>query len=359
MQNTARVLIDLSALRDNLSVARTLSPHSRIMAMIKADAYGHGLIPTAEALNSADGFAVARLHEALLLRKAGISKRILLLGTLLDRADLATCSKHDVDVTAHDGLTVECIVAQARRTPLRVWLKLDSGMHRVGLTPETFVQADRALSGHSGISELVHMTHFSHADDITTVMMERQLSCFWACHKACSEAKVSLANSAALISRPETHADWVRPGIMLYGDNPLAAHHPVLLRPAMTVRAHVIAIRRIGSGESVGYSGRWTSSRPSLIGTIGIGYGDGYPRHAQNGTPVRINGRLVPLVGRVCMDSITVDLTDCEHVSIGDEATLWGHELPVATVANHANTISYELLTSITQRVNREYIDHP
>lgn len=166
---------------------------------------------------------------------------------------------------------------------------------------------------------------------------------------------VSLANSAALMARPETQADWVRPGILLYGDNPLGAQHPLPLQAAMTLRAQIIALREIGTGESVGYNERWTSARPSQIATVGIGYGDGYPRHAPNGTPVWISGQLAPLVGQVSMDSLTVDVTDCEHAAVGDEAILWGPELPAATIAECADTISYQLYTSLHQRVSREF----
>jgi alanine racemase len=353
MQTTAYARIDLAAMHHNLRVVRGLCPTSRIMAMVKADAYGHGLIPVTRALEAADGFGVARLQEAVALRKAGITHRILLLGTLLNEIDLATCSEQHIDITAHDELSVACIVAQARRRPVCVWLKLDSGMHRIGLTPRAFIEADRVLSQHPGIVELIHMTHFSNAGERAAT--DQQLCCFWDCHNANATAKVSLANSAALLSRPDTHADWVRPGILLYGGNPLAASHLVPLRTAMTVRASVIAIREVGAGQSVGYNGLWTSARRSRVGTLGIGYGDGYPRHARNGTPVWINGCLTPLVGQVSMDSLTVDLTDCERVSVGDEAILWGPELPAAVIAECANTISYQLFTSLNPRVIREY----
>lgn len=357
MRNTVIARIDLTALRDNLMTVRRLCPHSRIMAMVKADAYGHGLLQVGRALSAADGLAVARLQEALLLRKSGIAQRILLLATLLDTSDLAMCAEQHIDVTAHDEPSVACIAAQARRTPLRVWLKLDSGMHRVGLSPDAFVKADRLLSGHPGVLELIHMTHFSSAGDDESQAMEQQMSCFWRCHEASSKAKVSMANSAALIARRETHADWVRPGIMLYGANPLGADHQLSLRAAMTLSARIIAVREIGIGESVGYNGRWTSARRSRIGTVGIGYGDGYPRHARNGTPVWINGHLAPLVGQVSMDSFAVDLTDCRHVAAGDEAVVWGPELSAITVADCASTISYQLFTSLQRRVTREYVD--
>ncbi len=356
MLNTASVHIDLNAIRENLAVVRSLCPHSRILAMVKADAYGHGIVPVAKALAAADGLAVAHLGEARLLRGAGITQRLLLLATLLDQAELTWCSNQSVDVTAHDQSSVAAIAAVARHAPLRVWLKLDSGMHRIGLDPDAFVEADRLLSRHAGVSELVHMTHFANAGDPDSVAMESQLSCFRQCHQVNLAAQVSLANSAALVSRPETRADWVRPGIMLYGDNPVAARQTLPLRAAMTLRAHIVAIRSIAAHESVGYDARWTSARPSRVATVGIGYGDGYPRHAANGTPVWIDGQLAPVVGTISMDSIGVDVTDCERAAVGGVVTLWGAELPAATVARHAGTISYQLFTALSQRVNREFL---
>lgn len=327
------------------------------MAMIKADAYGHGLLRVARTLENVEGLAVARLQEALVLRRAGIRQRILLLSTLLSSSELAMCSERHIDVTAHDSESVARIAAQARETPIRVWLKLDSGMHRAGLHPEAFVEADRLLSSHPGVVDLVHMTHFSHATDPMSTTMEQQIARFRDVHRASSAAETSLANSAALIARYDTHADWVRPGITLYGCTSLAPAYDLPLRAAMRLSAHIVAVRHIEAGESVGYDGRWISARRSRIGTVGIGYGDGYPRHARDGTPVWINGQLVPLVGRVSMDSLTIDLTNCERATVGDEVVLWGAELPAAAVAEHAETISYQLFTSVQRRVTREYVD--
>jgi alanine racemase len=355
MLNTTRALIDLSAIRHNLGVVRSLCPHSRIMAMVKADAYGHGLLPVAQALANADGLAVARLEEALQLRRAGIAQRVLLLGSLLDEDDLRLCSQQQIDVTAHDLATVDRIAAVTVDAPLRVWLKLDSGMHRLGLAPAEFRVADQRLRSRPGVVELVHMMHFSSADDLDSTATPAQLDNFAQSHGD-SAAGTSLANSAALIARPPCRTDWVRPGIMLYGENPLAATHPLPLRPAMSLRARIVALRTIGIGESVGYSCTWTSTRPSRIATVGIGYGDGYSRHARSGTPVWVDGRQAPLVGRVSMDSLAVDITDCGSVAVGDEVILWGPELSASIVAQYAGTISYELFTALSTRVPREYI---
>jgi len=226
-------------------------------------------------------------------------------------------------------------------------------MHRLGLDPADFAQARRRLAAQHGVSELVLMTHFSTTHDMHSPVMLRQIARFEACCEGHPAAQVSAANSAVLIAHPALRAGWVRPGIMLYGENPLAAEQPLPLRAVMSVRAVVIAVRDIGSGESVGYDGCWTAPRASRIATLGFGYADGYPRHAVNGTPVWIRGQRVPLVGRVSMDSITIDVSDCAGVAVGDEAMLWGPELPAAIIAESARTASYELFTGIGARVSR------
>jgi alanine racemase len=356
MPNTPRVQIVLSALTDNLEKVRALCPTAQIMAIVKADAYGHGLLPATMALQGADGFGVARLQEALRLREAGITHRILLLATLLDAADLELCSAQNIDVTAHDSVSVGRIAAAARRVPLRVWLELDSGMHRTGLSVEEFGRAEELLTSLPAITELVLMTHLSNADDPNSVATDRQVECFAASRPTSSKSNVSIANSAALISRHDLRGGWIRPGIILYGDAPINSKC-LALRPAMTLTAPVIALRKITDGESVGYGGRWTSARPAWIATLGIGYGDGYPRHAQDGTPVWLNGEIAPIAGRVSMDSLTVDVSECANVSVGDEAVLWGPQLPVSRVAKWCDTISYALFSCLSARVQREYID--
>ncbi len=357
MLNTARALIDLEALRHNLAIVRSLCPESRVLVMVKADGYGHGLLRTAQALAQADGVGVARLDEALQLRRAGLRlQRILLMGSLLDQGSLEICAHEGIDIVVHDLATVDRICARHKATPLRVWLKLDSGMHRLGLTPDDFRLADTRLRAQPGVEEIVHMTHFAASENFTVGTTEQQYARFIAAHGD-SDSAISIANSAALIGRPQMRGDWVRPGIMIYGDNPLQASQPLSLRPAMTLLARVLAVRDCAVGESVGYNGIWTATRPSRIATLGIGYGDGYPRHARNGTPVWLRGRRAALVGRVSMDMIAIDVTGIDGISIGDEAELWGKNLPAAEVAACAETISYELFTSIGQRVPREYSD--
>ena len=354
MRNTAIAQIDLSGIRHNLGVVRGLSPDSRIMAMVKADAYGHGLVQVAGALSDADAFAVARLDEALSLRASGIAKRVLLLGTLVDADDLSLCSEKDIDVTAHDAESLSAIKEACRTHSLRVWLKLDSGMHRLGLEPAAFLAADRDLKGLRGVRELTHMTHFSDSENLAYDKTDRQLGCFDEVRRQCGGASSSVANSAAILGRPATRREWVRPGIMLYGSNPLGMNEAGL-RPAMTLKSCIIAIREIGAGEPIGYNERWIAGRPSRIATVGIGYGDGYPRHAPNATPVWLDSGIVPLVGRVSMDTIAVDVTDRPTARVGDQVVLWGGELPVAEVAACAGTISYALLTCLGRRVTRVY----
>lgn len=325
------------------------------MVMVKADAYGHGMLTVAQALAQADGLAVARLDDALLLRRSGLRlQRILLLGSLLDAGALETCAHEAIDIVVHDMATVDRICARHKATPLRIWLKLDSGMHRLGLAPEEFRLADTRLRAQPGVEEIIHMTHFAASEDFSIDSAQRQLTCFQTCHGD-SDSAISVANSAALIGRPETRGEWVRPGIMIYGDNPLQVSHPLPLQPAMTLLARVLALRHCVAGERIGYNGLWTCPTDCTIATLGIGYGDGYPRHAGNGTPVWIRGARATLVGRVSMDSITIDVTSIEGVRIGDEAELWGKHLPAAEVARHADTISYELFTGVNQRVTREY----
>ena len=350
--DTAVATIEPAVLRRNLQVLRARCPRSRVMAMVKGNGYGHGLIVAARAFDSADGLAVARLAEARVLRNAQVRLPMLLLGTLLEPSELEWCARNEVAVVVHDRRSLEICLSVAGRQALRVWLKLDSGMHRLGLAPQEFLQADRSLRACPGIAEIVHMTHFAAADDPDPTSLNAQAECFEQCRRAAGPALASLANSAALLRRPSLHADWVRPGILLYGSNPFP-RCGIEVRPAMTLSSRVIALRRIRAGESVGYGGSWTARRPSAIATLGIGYGDGYPRHAACGTPVLINGARVPLVGRVSMDSISVDVTDAAAVQVGDEAILWGPQLPPTEIAHRAGTISYELLASLPGRLAR------
>ncbi len=358
MLNTATVEIDLAALAANLAEVKRICPGSGVVALVKADAYGHGLLPAARAFAAADALAVARLAEAFALRDGGIKQRIVLLGTLLDADELLACSRLRIDVTAHTPASVAAIAEASRNFELRVWLELDTGMHRLGLEPEAFLAADRLLRGMPGVTKLIHMNHFSAADDNAAMSTGHQWACLQAVRDRAPGLAFSTANSAALLARPETRAGWVRPGIMLYGGRAHPGYAPQV-RPAMRLTSRILAIRTLPVGESVGYHGKWTCDRPSRIATVGIGYGDGYPRHAPNGTPVHVRGKIVPLVGRVSMDSLAIDVTDVDVAEEGDEVVLWGPELPAACVADHAGTIDYALFTGVTARVTRKYTALP
>lgn len=358
--NTCRAIIDLAALRFNLAQIAALAANSKVMAVIKADGYGHGLTKIAKALSPhVQGLAVARLKEALELRQHGISNRLLLLGSLIDEQELTSCTDHNIDVVIHNTEGVQLILQAPLNKPVNVWLKVDVGMHRLGLTPEQLLHNYRQLNGSQNVASIVLMCHFSSADDQSPIT-EQQLASFADLTRVFDSEK-SAANSAAILTRPNSHFDWVRPGIALYGANPLpsvlANQSDIALKPVMTFKAKVIAIRTLESGQGVGYNHRWTSSQQTTLATVGAGYADGYPRHAKDGTPVLVNGQHAKLAGRVSMDLITVDISGCGPVEIGDEVTLWGEGLPAEQVATCADTISYQLFTGISSRVCKHYIN--
>ncbi len=358
MPHSPKATISLAAIRHNLARVKQLAPNSKVMAVIKADAYGHGLIEIATALVAAEGLAVARLEEALQLREANITQRILLLGGIIDTDSLQLCANQQLDIVIHSWESIEILLASSLKTPINIWLKLDSGMHRLGLTAEQFRRAETLLRQSHNVAEITLMTHFSAAEDSNHYNTNKQLAVFKQATEGL-DTPHSLANSAAIIRHPQTRADWIRPGIMLFGASPLStesqSQFPVDLHAVMTLSTVIIAIRNIEQGDSVGYNSRWVAQRPTTLATISMGYGDGYPRHAKNGTPILVNGQRAKLVGTVSMDLITVDITDCGKVNIGDEAILWGNDLLAEEIAAYADTISYELFTSISKRVPRVY----
>ena len=357
MYRKTEALIDLEAIRANHALACELAPKSKNVAVIKADAYGHGMLRVAEALQDVvSAFAVAILDEALELRKEGISTPILVLEGVNSTDAIETAVANSLSLVVHSDEQVSLMQQARLSTPVSIWLKVDSGMHRLGLPPArlgTVLQRLRDCA--CDIS--VICTHLACADDpADDDVTERQLETFRAC-VADLGLPLSIANSAGILAWPESHADWNRPGYMLYGDSPMASDIETArgLQPAMTFRSEIIAIREIAVGEAVGYGGRWTATRPSKIGTIACGYADGYPRHAPNGTPTLVNGHVAPLVGTVSMDMITIDVTEHENVAVGDSVELWGRDVAVSDVAKRSGTIGYELLTGVTSRVPRKY----
>ncbi|MAD74266.1 MAG: alanine racemase [Rheinheimera sp.] len=350
--------INLAALSHNLRRVQQLAPASKVLAVLKANAYGHGLVKVAQALTDADAFAVARIDEALALRTGGIVKPIVLLEGFYEAAELPILLANNLQSVVHNELQLQALEQAELDGQLKVWLKIDTGMHRLGIAPEQFAEFYRRLWQCPTVQPGIRlMSHFCCADIPGSAKTEQQLAMF---QQLCNDKaeQQSLANSAAIISLPQSHGDWVRPGLMLHGISPLPNQQGQqhLLHPVMRLSSRLIAMRQVKQGETVGYGGHWQATATTWIGVIAIGYGDGYPRHARNNTPVWLAGREVKLVGRVSMDMITVDLGESPIEAIGAEAVLWGPELAIERVAECADTIPYELLCNITPRVDYRYI---
>lgn len=348
-----RAFIDTHALRANLARLRQLAPGPKITAVLKANAYGHGQLVVARALDEADAFGVAFLEEALELRNGGITKPILLLEGFFGATELPFLQRYGLWTVVHQREQVEALEQAHLERPIKVWLKVDTGMNRLGFEPEQVAQMHARLSACASVAQPVNLlSHFASADEPENPQTRAQLACFEQATAGLAGLR-SLCNSAGTLLWPQAHADWIRPGVMLYGISPLADQtgqdHGLL--PVMRLESQLIATRFTRAGETIGYGGAYTVANDTVIGTVAIGYGDGYPRHAPTGTPVLINGHEVPLVGRVSMDMITVDLGRVPVGKVGDKAILWGKELPVERIAHLADTIAYELLCGVTRRV--------
>jgi len=351
---TPWVTIDHAALRFNLNRVRQTAPNSAIWAVIKADAYGHGMERVAATLCEADGFAVARLDEALCLRADGITKPILILEGIHSVDELREASRAGLEVVLHHASQLEILSSAELTSPIATWLKLDTGMHRLGFSAEEFGSVLQQLQQISGVDEIGLMTHLANADDQTDSTTEEQLTLFEELVTGCG-CPLSSANSAGILGFPASHHDWVRPGIMLYGASPFAdsTGSQLGLKPVMTLRGSLISVKQLKKGDRVGYSGTYEAVEAMPIGVVGIGYGDGYPRHATAGTPVLVNGQSLPLIGRVSMDMITVDLRQQPDAQVGDPVILWGEGLPAEQIAELSDTIAYQLFCGITNRVRR------
>lgn len=358
MVRAAQAAIDLGALRFNLNRAKQAAPGTRVMAVVKADAYGHGIVPVARALVQADALGVACLEEALTLRGAGIRTPIVLLEGALDPQELALAADAHLTLVVHMREQVEMLQRTRLSRPVEIWVKVDTGMHRLGLEPGDVPEVWGRLRGCAQVSRLIGLlTHLACADDLTELLTADQVDLF---DKVAGplRAERSLANSAAILAWASTHAHWVRPGIMLYGVSPFPARNggDEALRPAMTLSARLLAVRRCRRGQGVGYGASWRCPEDMPVGIVSIGYGDGYPRHAPPGTPVLVNGKTAHLIGRVSMDMLHVDLRPTPGARVGDPVVLWGEGLPVEEVARRAGTIPYELLCHVTQRVRRRLV---
>jgi alanine racemase len=353
-----RAIIDTSALRNNLRQIRSKAPGSRVMAVVKANAYGHGLVPTALALSEADAFAVARLDEGLALREAGVRQTVVLLEGVFSKEQLAAAAEQRFEIVVHDPLQVSLLEQFQSAHRLVVWLKVDTGMNRLGFRAEEFgTILERVRSLRVPPAEIRLMTHLARADERDCPMTRVQLERFAALTQGLGLVR-SIGNSAGVLGWPGGCGEWVRPGLALYGISPFAGEPGANfgLIPVMTLASTVITVRRVPPGESVGYGGAWTAPRESRIAIIAGGYGDGLLRSLTNGSPVLVNGRRAPLAGRVAMDMIAVDVTHLPEVEVGTRCVLWGRGLDVAEVAAHAGTIAYELICGVRARVPRETI---
>ena len=360
MTRAAQAQINLHALRHNLQRVREAAPQCRIMAMVKANAYGHGMVRVARALVDAgtDALGVASIDEAMMLRDAGIAAPITLLEGFFEPAELMLIQQHNLDVVIHHPAQLAILEATPLATPITVWLKVDSGMHRLGFAPEQVPQVWQRLTACPSVRPPVRlMTHLASADDLASPQTPQQLACFNAV-TAEIKADRSIANSAAILGWPQTHDGWVRPGIMLYGASPFinstAMAHD--LKPVMTLTSQLIAINHYKKGDAIGYAASWVCPHDMPVGVVALGYGDGYPRHAVSGTPVLVNGKRVPLIGRVSMDMLFVDLSVVPAARAGSPVVLWGENLPVEDVAHAAHTVSYELLCALAARVRVEEV---
>lgn len=354
---TATACINEQALQHNFAVIKQKTPSANVLAVLKANAYGHGLAHIAKKLINANAFGVARIDEALALRGSGVIKPIVLLEGFFCQQELEILSVNNLEVVIHNNKQLEALCNAQLDNPIKVWLKVDTGMHRLGIAPDEFEHFYRQLKTSENVQDdIIIMSHLACADDQQSLVTRQQLTTFLALNVDNNVSR-SMANSAGICAWPQSHFNWVRPGIMLYGVSPLLDQtaDQLNLQPVMTLQSSLIAVRKIAAGDTVGYGASWQSDKPTTIGTVAIGYGDGYPRHAENGTPVLINGRIVPLVGRVSMDMITVDLGDNSTDEIGDVVTLWGEGLPIEHIAKSASTIAYELLCNITQRVKTTF----
>ena len=358
MTRPTQAIIDCTALRHNLALVRATAPGRRVMAIIKANAYGHGLVRMARMLGSdraggVDAFGVACLEEADILRTASVQHPITLLEGVFAPEEYYDAARLGLTVVIHHAWQIEALEALTLATPVSVWLKIDTGMHRLGLSPQDVRPMwERLRTCRNVRLPIGLMTHFACADEHHTLATQHQIAAF---QRTVTDlpGEWCLANSAAILQHPTSHGHWVRPGLMLYGVSPFA-HTPgtaLGLRPAMQFTSRIIAIRVVRAGEAVGYGSTWTSTTNTLVGTVAVGYADGYPRHAPSGTPVLVNGRPASLVGRVSMDMLCVDLKDHPNANIGDPVLLWGKELPVEVIAAAAGTIPYELLCRIAPRV--------
>lgn len=351
--------VDLAAVRHNLLCVRAFAPQSKVMAAIKADAYGHGAVPVATTLAEAgvDAFAVACLEEAVTLRDAGIATRIALLEGVLSRDEAEEAARLTLEIVIHDRWQLDLLASLPAKTRLAVWFKLDSGMHRLGFPLTAVPMLCEALAAHPNWTLQGWITHLACADDVDSPMTVRQIAAFETAMAGIAGER-SIGNSAGLIAWPQARANWVRPGLMLYGASPMPGKvgRDLGLKPAMNVASRLIAVHEVAAGESIGYGATFVCPETMRVGVVAVGYADGVHRILPTGAPVLIHDTRVPIIGRVSMDMITVDLRALPQAAVGDPVLLWGDGLPAEEVANWAGTLAYELFCGLTNRVHYRYV---
>lgn len=358
MTRHTQATIHLEAIVKNYQLANQWAPKSKNIAVIKADAYGHGSVKVAEALAPyVPAFAVAIFEEAVELKDAGIQNPILVFQGVNEPSELEYAAKHDLWPMLENEQQVRLITETLLDIPIKVWLKVDSGMHRLGFNQADLTKVMEDLEYCPWVmEEIVLSSHLANASRPQDRDNLQQLKRFlqWTDNL---NFPTSMANSAALLGFEQAQMHWNRPGIMMYGLSPFEDihSHQSTLTPAMTFSSSVISIRQINQGDYVGYANHWQADKPTTIATIGVGYADGYPRHAENGTPLLIAGQKASLVGSVSMDMITADISHCSNIKIGDPVELWGNTINANDIAHHAQTIGYQLLTGVSQRVPRCY----
>jgi alanine racemase len=364
--------INLVSLRKNLHLVRQTAPGRRIMAMVKGNAYGHGMVTIAKALMDVDYLGVASLDEAMALRHAGVMQPIVLTCGFMSKEDLDLVCEHHIEPFVFESYQLDLLAERFPSTKkkkkkphekgLNVWLEVNTGMNRLGFSPEKSVEIWRELylkqQAGLGVESIKWVTHLASSDEENSPQTLAQIELFSVLTEEMGELK-SVGNSGAILQYPEAHFDIVRPGKMLYGISPipLTFEGYQKLFPVMTLKARIIALSILEKGESVGYGAKWTANRPSKIAVVSIGYGDGYPQHAPEGTPVLVRGKIVTLVGQISMDSLTIDVSGLPNVNIHDEVTLWGENLPIEYVASVIGIPPTVLLTGISHRVSRSIVD--
>ena len=344
--------LDAAALRHNLAEVRALSG-ARVMAIVKANGYGHGLTWVAKTLAEADAFGVASLEEGRELRESGIRQEICLLEGFFDASEIPVILREHLTPVIHDHYQVEALKGVRGAGRCDVWIKVDTGMHRLGFEPAEVPAVMAELAALPCIARQGLLSHLACAEDADSAATRGQIERFEGL--ALPGLRRSLANSAGIMQWPAAHTDWVRPGLMLYGASPLAANTPVpaRLKPVMTLRSRLISVRNRHKGDAIGYGGVYRCPQDMPVGVVGVGYGDGYPREFQTTVSVLVRGQRAPVIGRISMDMLTIDLRAVAGAQVGDEVILWGQDLPVEEIAHAAGTIPYTLLCGLTQRLPR------